>query len=439
MSRDQRVSDNHALLAAQAYAIECESPLMVLFCARTVTGRSYEQYDFMYKGLVEVALELRRHHVLFVVRKGSTNKVVDEVIRELSPAALFFDFSPLKGAKRTYDAVATTHATVPCFLVDTHNCIPAWVVSEGREFAAHTMRRKVVKQLAGWFQPPPKLSAHPHIMETEPYTEDLNEYSSWIAHLSRSGISFTIQSGESEALKMLEQFISQKLARYATQKNDPNKDALSGLSPYLHFGMISSLRVALEVQKTMERTPLLLREARLPDITKDSTQDIFLEELIVRKELADNFCYYSDDYTSMSAAWPWAQETLSVHASDVREYVYTFEQFRDAATHDPLWNAAQSELRKTGKVHGYMRMYWAKKILEWSESPDEAIRIAIMLNDFYSLDGGDPNGYAGILWSIAGVHDRPWFNRPVYGMIRYMAASGASKKFDVATYCQEYL
>lgn len=434
MSRDQRVSDNHALLAAQQYAIEQQAPLIVLFCAKVVKGRSYEQYQFMYEGLISVAQKLQAYSIPFIVRRGTTLSVIATIVQELSPRGIFFDFSPLGGAAQLYATVTKTYPTIPCFVVDTHNIIPVWVISNKREFAAHTLRRKVTRQLADWLNAPAQIVAHPFKSPTDVHTENLSMHKRWIATIPRSGVVFTQQPGEEAARGVLKQFLSHKMMQYADEKNDPTKDGLSGLSSYLHFGMLSSLRVALDVIASLEQPPLLLREARLADTTKDTPQDVFLEELIVRKELADNFCYYSEEYQSLTAAWPWAQQSLEKHAHDEREYIYTLQKFRNSETHDLLWNAAQNELRTTGKMHGYMRMYWAKKILEWSTSAEEALDIAIQLNDFYSLDGGDPNGYVGILWSIAGVHDRPWFDRPVYGAIRYMTASGLKKKFDTTAY-----
>lgn len=161
--------------------------------------------------------------------------------------------------------------------------------------------------------------------------------------------------------------------------------------------------------------------------------------MIIRRELADNFCYFNKNYDSFDGFHSWAKESLNLHRKDKRDFVYNLEQFELAKTHDDLWNAAQIEMVNTGKMHGYMRMYWAKKILEWSKSPEEAMRIAIYLNDKYELDGRDPNGYAGIAWSIGGVHDRAWFERPVYGKVRYMNYNGCAKKFDVKKYIDKYL
>ena len=228
--------------------------------------------------------------------------------------------------------------------------------------------------------------------------------------------------GEVAARQVLRHFLKNKLAEYGEKRNDPTKDMVSNLSPYLHFGHISAQRVALEVQKH----PM-----------DEKKKDSFLEELIVRRELADNFCLYNGKYDQFEGFHPWAQKTLNEHRSDEREYLYSLDEFEEAKTHDDLWNAAQIEMVRRGKMHGYMRMYWAKKILEWTESPEAALEIAIFLNDKYELDGRDSNGYAGIAWSVGGVHDRAWNERPVFGKIRYMSYNGCKRKFDIKSYIQK--
>jgi deoxyribodipyrimidine photo-lyase len=211
-----------------------------------------------------------------------------------------------------------------------------------------------------------------------------------------------------------------KLANYAAKRNDPNAGAVSNLSPYLHFGQLYIGRIIAELGNKYEN--------HIND---------FIDEVLVRKELSDNYCFYNKKYDNFAGLPTWAQNTLNKHRHDKREYMYTRTQFEKAQTHDNAWNAAQLELFSTGKMHGYMRMYWAKKILEWSSSPEEAIDTAIYLNDKYSLDGKDPNGYVGVLWSIGGLHDRPWFEREVYGMVRYMNDSGLKRKFDIEEYIKK--
>jgi deoxyribodipyrimidine photo-lyase len=172
-------------------------------------------------------------------------------------------------------------------------------------------------------------------------------------------------------------------------------------------------------------------------IPKDA-KDAFLEELIVRRELADNFCYYNQQYDTVAGSHAWAQKTIAEHKDDVREHLYSRDQFERGETHDDLWNAMQSQMVTEGKMHGWCRMYWAKKILEWTKSTQEAIDIALYLNDKYELDGRDPNGVVGVMWSICGVHDRAWNSRPIFGKIRYMNFSGAKRKFNVSQYIDKY-
>jgi len=220
---------------------------------------------------------------------------------------------------------------------------------------------------------------------------------------------------------MLEQFINTKLNGYHDRRNNPNEDGQSNLSPYLHFGQLSAQYAALAVRNSDGPT---------------ADKEAFLEELIVRRELADNFCYYNTNYDSYKGFPDWAKQSLLEHAQDKREYLYTKEELETGQTHDEIWNKAQTDMVQKGKMHGYMRMYWAKKILEWTRTPELAMEIAVYLNDTYELDGRDPNGYVGCAWSIGGVHDRAWFERPIFGKIRYMNANGLKRKFDVEAYLQ---
>jgi deoxyribodipyrimidine photo-lyase len=228
-----------------------------------------------------------------------------------------------------------------------------------------------------------------------------------------------LSPGEDKARKVLNRFVRERLEAYPAHRNDPAKDASSHLSPYLHFGQISAQRVALEVEKSRVR-----REAK----------DHFLEELIVRRELSDNFCLYNDRYDSIEGLPRWGQITIDEHRNDPRQIIYSREVLEKAQTHDPLWNAGQMEMVNRGKMHGYVRMYWAKKVLEWTRSPEQAFDTLIYLNDRYEMDGRDPNGYVGIAWSIGGLHDRPWPERHIFGKIRYMSYNGVRKKINVSAY-----
>jgi deoxyribodipyrimidine photo-lyase len=214
------------------------------------------------------------------------------------------------------------------------------------------------------------------------------------------------------------------LQNYAQKNNDPNAFVLSNLSPYLHFGQIAPQQVALRVQKNEDIASHL--------------KESFLEQLIIRRELADNFCWHNPDYDSFAALPEWAQKTLNAHRSDPRPFLYAASELEAGQTHDDLWNAAQMQMVSAGKMHGYLRMYWAKKILEWTESPEQAIAVAMNLNDRYELDGRDPNGYVGVLWSVGGLHDHGFKQRPVFGTVRYMSYAGCRRKFDVQGFIHRY-
>jgi len=225
--------------------------------------------------------------------------------------------------------------------------------------------------------------------------------------------------GQEEANRHLEIFLETKIDRFEKERNDPNCDCLSEMSPFLHFGQISPCLIARRVMES-----------------GSSGIEAYLEELIVRRELSMNFVFYNSRYDSFEALPPWAQKTLNEHRSDRREYVYSLSELEDGMTHDPYWNAAQREMVAKGKMHGYMRMYWGKKILEWSPDPETAISSANYLNDRYELDGRDPNGYSGILWCF-GKHDRAWAERSVFGKARYMNSNGLKRKFDADAYVQK--
>ncbi len=419
MSRDQRVHDNWALICAQKIALRTKSELGVAFClVPEFLGAGIRQYDFMLKGLQETEGSLRKKQIPFFLLKGKPDVVLPEFVRQRKASALVTDFDPLR-IKKEWKADVARKIDIPFHEVDAHNIIPCWQASPKQEFAAYTFRPKVKRILDEFLEDFPPLKKHSISWKDEIPRSD------WESARKSLGVSRKIievdwlESGEKAGKKILNHFIKHKLSDYDVGRNDPSRDAQSDLSPYLHFGQISAQRVALEVRK-----------AGAPYQNRDA----FLEELIVRRELADNYCYYNENYDNFYGFPDWAKKSLDEHRKDKREYIYTYDQFEQGKTHDALWNAAQNQMIKTGKMHGYMRMYWAKKILEWTESPEQAQKVAIDLNDRYELDGRDPNGYTGIAWSIGGVHDRAWFNRPIFGKIRFMSAKGARSKFHVESY-----
>jgi deoxyribodipyrimidine photo-lyase len=417
MSRDQRISRNWALLVAQQFASDHHRALCVAFCVvPEFLGATIRQYRFMIDGLKLVEKELHERHIPFYLLMGSPDEEIPRFVEGIRASAIIADFDPLR-IKRKWKEEALKKIHVPFYEVDAHNIIPCWVVSPKQEFAAHTIRGKIRKLLPQFLTGFPRLKAQAEAVDI-PRNDWEKVEKSLKVDFSVLELEW-IQPGEQHAKKMLRRFIKNRLSRYPDERNDPTKEAVSDLSPYLHFGQLSAQQVALEVRKSGMKG------------RKD-----FLEELIVRRELSDNFCFYNPHYDRFDGFPEWAKKTLDEHRKDPREYLYTLEQFESGQTHDELWNAAQMEMVKRGKMHGYMRMYWAKKILEWTKDPEEAQEIAIFLNDKYELDGRDPNGYVGIAWSIGGVHDRAWGQRPVFGKIRYMSYNGCKSKFNVAKYIE---
>jgi deoxyribodipyrimidine photo-lyase len=437
MSRDQRVDDNWGLLFAQVVALDASVPVVVVFCLeKGFLGSIRGHYEFMLKGLQEVASTLARKKIPFFFLLGNPGIRIPEFVSEYRIGTLITDFSPLR-VKRTWTEQVVSKIDIPFFEVDAHNVVPCWEASQKHEYAAHTFRPKLYGVLPEFLEEFPeleeglefpeipagsgKLGSFINIQESK--IETLLPYK----FLEEKAGSFSepeyFKSGEKAARKMMDDFLAKKLDSYLTLRNDPTKDGVSDLSPYLHFGQISAQRVVLEVEKSK---------------TDPESKKAFLDEILVWKEIADNFCYYNPLYDNFESFPKWAKESLNAHRHDRREYLYTLEEFEAGKTHDPLWNASQMELLSRGKMHGYMRMYWAKKILEWSESPEKALEIAIYLNDRYELDGRDPNGYAGIAWSIGGVHDRAWKERKIIGKLRYMSYEGCKRKFNVNVYISKY-
>lgn len=423
MSRDQRVQDNWALLHAQNLAFEHKKPLLVIFCLAPVfLDATIRQYDFMIQGLQGVEKDLAKLSIPFKLLLGDPVTEIPKYISSVKAGLIVTDFDPLK-IKRMWKEKIAKVSEVTIVEVDTHNIVPCWHASPKQEFAAYTLRPKIHKILDEFLTQIPPVKTHPFNLREKILLTD------WKAVRDSLKVNMDVKRvdiapGESAAFVQLKEFLEYDLKRYDTDRNDPTKDAQSNLSPYLHFGNISAQRIVLELRGVKKHL-----EAKKQ----------FQEELVIRKELSDNFCYYNEHYDSPKGFPDWAKKTIAEHANDPREYVYTQEEFEYSKTHDELWNAAQQEMVVTGKMHGYMRMYWAKKILEWTHSAEDAMRIAIYLNDKYELDGRDPNGYTGIAWSIGGVHDRAWFDRPIFGKIRYMSYNGCKSKFDVAAYIRQNL
>ena len=424
MSRDQRVNDNWALLFAQELALERKVSLGVVFClAPSFLNATLRQYGFMLKGLRAVENRLAELNIPFFLLIGPPEQKLPAFLAKHQTGELVTDFDPLRLKRQWKKEVAALVNSI-IYEVDARNIVPCWEASNKKEYAAYTLRPKIHRILPEFLKDFPLAQKHPF-----PWPKKVKK-TNWDEAETSLKIDRSVPEvdwlvpGEKAAAATLDDFLTRKLSAYASRRNDPTEDGVSNFSPYLHFGQISAQRVALEVQKKK--------------VSKES-KDGFLEELIVRRELSDNFCFYNQDYDRFAGFPEWAQKTLNEHRGDQREYLYSLEQFEAGKTHDDLWNAAQMEMVHRGKMHGYLRMYWAKKILEWTASPEEVLEVAILLNDKYELDGRDTNGYVGIAWSVGGVHDRAWKERPIFGKIRYMSYGGCKRKFKVKTYIEQHL
>lgn len=418
MNRDQRANDNWALLFAQQEALKLGRPLLVFFnLDANFESANLRHFSFMLQGLSELEKSLASKNIPFILLQGKVENNLPLFIKKENVAVLVTDFSPL-AIKQLWLKKITPQITCPFIEVDAHNIVPCRLASPKREFGAYTIRPKINRLLNDFLSDFPKLKKHPFSWSQKESKYDWKKILEDLP-IDRSvpPVTFPL-SGEKEALKLFKHFVKNTIASYQDKKNTPYIDSTSRLSAYFHFGQLSAQRVAYQIQKEIP--------------TKYAS--VFLEELIIRRELSDNFCFYTPDYEKISCFPDWAKKTLKAHAPDKRPYHYTFKQFENAKTHDELWNAAQKQMLKTGYMHGYMRMYWAKKIFEWTPSVEVALKTAIALNDKYELDGRDPNGYTGIAWSLGGVHDRAWGERPIFGKIRYMALSGCKNKFDILAY-----
>ncbi|PIN03214.1 Deoxyribodipyrimidine photolyase/cryptochrome [Handroanthus impetiginosus] len=429
MFRDQRLRDNWALIHAVHQANQREVPVAIAFnLFNQFKGAKARHFGFMLRGLKKLHSDVQSNfQIPFFLFQGEAVDTIPSFLKDCGASLLVTDFSPLREVRQWKEKLCkSVNDAVSIHEVDAHNVVPVWVASDKLEYGARTIRGKINKKLPEYLINFPELSTPKRKWAS---SSNFIDWDNLIASVVRQGAEVPelewCQPGEQEALEVLmgnkNGFLTTRLKNYTTDRNNPVKSkALSGLSPYLHFGQISAQRCALEARKVRKLYPQAV--------------DAFLEELIIRRELADNFCYYQPHYDSLQGAWEWARKTLMDHASDKRQHIYTREQLENAQTADPLWNASQLEMVHYGKMHGFMRMYWAKKILEWTNGPEEALAISIYLNDKYSIDGRDPNGYVGCMWSICGVHDQGWQERPVFGKIRYMNYAGCKRKFDVDGY-----
>ena len=473
MQRDVRTTDNWAWLLAVHWATRPTPPSATSTSTTSTTNEVHVVYalpppppppnttsttetipdlihlpmterhgKFLLGGLKCVHEELQKHDIpLHVVMTTNTTtnssssddepswnvgQSVAELLHSIGCTTLITDFSPLRHHREWKElqccqamASSPTSTVTAFYQVDTHNVVPVWMASTYREYGARTIRPKINKQYQAYLQKFPKW--YDLLLPKSSTTKNVPPFQRLLYETymkmdpSVPELSWAVPGTEA-ALRQVESFFETGLSKFDTLRNDPNhQHVCSNLSPWINHGHVSFQRITMAVKKYNKYA---------------NGTAAYLEEGIVRRELSDNYCYYDPyRYDQLTAAAEWAQETLQVHANDTREYIYTRSELEEGQTHDDLWNAAQLQAVRDGKMHGFLRMYWAKKILEWTSSPDVALRTALYLNDKFNLDGRDPNGFVGVGWSIMGIHDMGWKEREVFGKIRFMNYAGCKRKY----------
>ncbi len=420
MQAAQRASGNHALEAAILHANELGQPVVALFALTDAyPGANLRHYAFLLEGLAETAGALAKRGIPLVVDCGDPPDVVE---RWAADASLVVSDRGYTRVQRSWRETLAGAVDARLLQVESDVVVPAEWASTKEEYAARTLRPRIHKQLDRYLVPLRKQKAKQDGLGLQLASALADGPEALLAKLDIDRTVAPapgIRGGYAQGKKRLQRFVRTKLGDYEEQSNDPTVDGTSDLSPYLHFGQIGPLEVALAVQRKGGKGT-----------------DAFLEQLIVRRELAVNFVLFNPDYDTYTSVPEWARATLRKHARDRRPYRYTRQQLEEARTEDPYWNAAQQELVHLGRIHNYMRMYWGKKVLEWTGKPETAFRWLVDVNDRYELDGRDPNGYAGVAWCF-GKHDRPWPERDVFGTVRSMNAKGLARKFDRDAYVRQ--
>jgi deoxyribodipyrimidine photo-lyase len=428
MQRAVRAVDNPALDVAIEAANLLGVPVVIYFgVIPNYPNANLRHYHFLQQGLRDAAEDAAEREIVFIVRRAPDK--LEAFLEEVRAALLIADENPCREPERWRRALAR-RLRIPYWTVDADVVVPSRVFN--RSFTLlHHFRPRLHAELPKYLVAPPAESGpYPNFrlhkkLARFSLSEDITAGFTKLDRSIQPVDTFT--GGARSALNRLRKFIANDLAAYDTNRNHPEVAGTSRLSPYLHFGNIGPLSIARAVEKAAGSGKI-----------SSQTKERFLEQLIGWRELAILFVRHDPSYDTWDCAAPWARKTLLEHASDPRPYKYTFAQLERGETHDDLWNAAQREMTVTGWMHNTMRMYWAKKILEWAPNPATAFDWAVILNDRYQLDGRDPNGYAGIAWAIVGKLDRPWFNRPVFGLVRPMTGASMTKKFDSAAYVRRH-
>jgi len=430
-------------------ANEHKKPLVVVF---GLTGdypeANLRHYRFMLEGLADTRESLTKRGMILSIRVGSPP---DVALKAAQKACLVVcDRGYLSHLRQwRYDVARTASCRV--VEVESDLIVPVEAASTKQEYAARTIRGRIHARLGEFLVPFPEAEVKHPAAASVPRGEDVRDTAALLRRLAPSptpgAVDTFFRGGHAEARRRLDRFIAERLDDYEESRSEPGSDVSTTLSPYLHFGQISSLEIALAVDAAGFVAGLAVGAGemklqrgsvgvRVDTERRASARDALLEELLVRRGLAHNYVWYAPDHGRYAGLPDWARRTLADHSADPREHVYSTHELLAAETHDPHWNDAMREMLATGFMHNYMRMYWGKKILEWTADPEEAFDRTLELNNRWFLDGRDPNSYANVAW-VFGLHDRPWTERPVFGKVRYMNANGLNRKFDMAAYTRK--
>lgn len=424
---NRRVESNQGLLYAAHLANQRKLPVLYyegLTC--TYPHANDRFHTFVLENVPVTARRLQKEGIGYVFYPRKKRSDANDLLYRLAKdaAIVVTDDYPTFIARRHNESVPKKIG-VPYYVVESSCVVPMSLIPK-REYAAYTIRPKIHRLLPEHLKPLPMLKVeHPWTLPVPEYHVEVKDVAALVAeceidHSVKPSLSYT--GGRQAAEKLLTAFLEDKLRRYARERNEPSTHSTSDMSPYLHFGNISSLELALAAKEYATEHKLIADE--------------YLEELIVRRELAFNYARFAENVASFDHLPDWAKQTMAVHSRDKRDPSYSREQFEQAQTHDPLWNATQKEMLLRGKIHGYYRMYWGKKIIEWSPTYQDALDTMVYMHDRYALDGRDPNTYTNILWCF-GLHDRPWPERPIYGTMRSMSYDGMRRKTNTEAYVKE--
>jgi deoxyribodipyrimidine photo-lyase len=427
MQRAQRGVDNHAIDLAVRVANLLGLPLVVYFAGiANFPHANLRHYAFLNQGLPDIEADLAARNISFVMRRAP-HESHERLLGDVHAAFLVGDENPMREPERWRKHLAS-RIRIPFWTVDADVVVPSKLI-EKAQYGAYTIRPRLYKFLPDYLVPYENACAEhawrrPRGFQSDSLHEDITR--DWKDFDRSVGPVDTWKGGTHAALKRLRLFAGTLLKAYEAKRNHPEVDGTSCLSPYLHFGHIGPVTIALAITAAAKSKPRL-----------EPARDSYFNELIVWRELAINFVRYTPNYDTAGCAEAWAKATIAEHARDEREHLYTLDQLERAQTYDDLWNAAQIQMVRYGWMHNYLRMYWAKKILEWTPDAATAMKYCVHLNDKYFLDGRDPNGYAGIAWAILGKFDRAWGSRPIFGKIRYMSGESTGKKFDSRRYIEQ--